>query len=139
MSTKHFLDKTGTLYLLVKLKAFLFPQIFTYGICNTKNYEVDKIVVLNGFMLKKGARIYVRFSDSSTEFPLSGYISLNVNNTGLKTVYCSDTNTICDYSFASNFCNNKVHTFIYDGTHWIWDKKYETDALITSKEFQDLK
>jgi hypothetical protein len=80
----------------------------------------------------------VRFSDTTTSVPTSGNISLNVNNTGSKTVYISETNSICDYSYASSFCNNKVHQFLYDGNYWVWiNDNNEVDALITSSEFED--
>lgn len=117
----------------------IFPLIFSYGTSSTEKDDVEKIVLLSGFILKQGARIFVRFSDTSTILPSSGNISLNVNGTGNKTVYLSNSNIICDYKYSSNFGNNKVHQFVYDGTYWVWVNDInETDALITSTEFENL-
>lgn len=117
----------------------LFPLILSYGICETEKSSVSKVVILSGFALKKGAHISVRFSDTSTNLPSSGNISLNVNNTGSKTIYISESNDICDYKYASYFGNNKVYQFVYDGSNWIWNNKdYESDALITTIEFENL-
>lgn len=131
----NLLLKTQLQYFLNKI----FPQIYSYATCATSKNEIAKVVVLNGFILKAGARISVRFSDTSTTLPSSGNITLNVNNTGSKTIYISDNNTICNYTYASNFGDNKYHQFEYDGVNWIWiNKDYEVDALITIAEFENL-
>ena len=131
----NLLLKSQLQYLLGKL----FPQIYTYSTCATEKNQVVKVVNLSGFILKQGAHISVRFSDTSTSLPSSGNITLNVNNTGSKTVYISENDSICDYTYASFFGDNKVHQFIYDGTYWVWDNKdYESDASITTIEFENL-
>ena len=131
----NLLLKTQMQYFVNKLLS----QIYSYATCSTVISEVSKVVALNGFILKTGAQISVRFSDVSTTLPSSGNITLNVNNTGSKTVYISEKDSICDYSYASNFGHGKIQQFEYDGTNWIWlNKDYESDALITSTEFQNL-
>ena len=124
---------------LQRLVDKLFAQIFTYGICATARDTVAKEVTLSGFVLKTGARISVRFTDTTTTNPVSGTITLNVNQTGAKSVKISATNETCDYTAAEWFCNNIVQSFVYDGTNWIIQAdKSDIDALVTTNEFKNL-
>ncbi len=98
------------------------PQIHTFATSSTAQNVVDKVAILNGFILGAGAKVTVRFTDTSSVSPSSGNITLNVNSTGAKVVKTSDDNTICTYEDAESFCNNKVQQFVYDGTNWVWIK-----------------
>ena len=115
------------------------PQIHTYASSSTARDDVDKVASLNGFILGSGAKVSVKFTDTTTTDPSSGNITLNVNSTGAKTIIASETNEICTYEDASEFCDNKVHEFVYDGTNWIWvtNTIKDADALITTSEFED--
>lgn len=116
----------------------LFSQIFTYNVCSTARNVVAKEVSLSDFVLKAGAKIDIKFTDVSSENPSSGNITLNVNNTGAKTVKISSTDEVCDYTMAEFFCNNVTYSFVFDGTYWIAliDKK-DLNTLITKNEFQE--
>lgn len=117
----------------------LFSQIYTYNVCSTARNIVAKEVNITGFVLKTGSKIDVKFTDVSSELPSSGYITLNVNNTGAKNVKLSSTNEVCDYTMSDFFCNNVTQTFVYDGTNWIiYANKSDNNALITKNEFQNL-
>ena len=64
---------------------------------------------------------------------------MNVNGTGAKAIYLSESNIACDYTFASYFGNNSIFQFEYDGTNWIWiNRNYESDVIITTTEFDNL-
>ena len=112
-------------YLLSKLK----PQIRTYATSSTAKDVVDKVATLNGFILNTGAKVTVKFTDTSATSPSSGNISLNVNSTGAKTVISSLDNTACTYEDADNFCGNKTQQFIYDGTNWVWLKGSDSEVV----------
>ena len=116
------------------------PQIHTYAVSSTARNVVDKVAVLNGFILGSGAKVLVKFTDTTTTDPSSGNITLNVNSTGAKTVKISETDEICTYENASAFCDNKVYEFVYDGTNWIWiaNTVLDADVLITTNEFESL-
>ncbi len=116
------------------------PQIHTYAVSSTSRNVVDKVAVLNGFILGSGAKVLVKFTDTTTTDPSSGNITLNVNSTGAKTVKISETDEICTYENASAFCDNKVYEFVYDGTNWIWiaNTVLDADVLITTNEFESL-
>lgn len=105
---------------LERLMDKLFPQLYSYGICTTERDYVLKNVTLEGFILKRGARITVRFSNTSTTKLSAGTIMLNVNSTGRKYIKLSDTNDYCSYEYENEFCDNKVQQFVYDGTNWVW-------------------
>ena len=120
-------------YLLDKLQA----QIHTYATSSTAKNVVDKVAILNGFILGKGAKVFVCFTDTTTTNPISGNITLNVNSTGAKEIKSSIDNTLITYANADLFCNNKVQQFVYDGTNWVLIEG-EGDSLITTTEFQNL-
>ena len=89
--------------------------------CSTARNTIAKVVAYDGFVLKKGAKVYVRFTDTGTENPTSGNLTLNVNNTGAKNIVDGKSNkTVLTYSSCIWFYNNMVHEFIYDGTYWVW-------------------
>ncbi len=133
---------------LERLMDKLFSQIYTYGTCTDAKNVMAKTVTAENFILKKGARIYVLFSNSSKEYPLSGYLTMNVNNTGSKNVIVSDYASQCGYLEADYFFAGKIQEFVYDGTNWVWIKELgsgggggtitDADALITVSEFEDI-
>lgn len=109
--------KTQVQYLLNKL----FPQMYSYAECSTGRNTVAKVVPLTGFILKKGAKICVRFTDTGTSNPASGNITLNVNNTGAKTVIIGNSNkTVMTYAYSWELSANKCHSFVYDGANWVF-------------------
>lgn len=92
----------------------------SFGICNSARNNTAKSVSLTGFKLVNGTRISVRFTSEDTADPESGNITLNVNNTGAKTVVMGNSNKdVVNFSRAGEFCNNIVKEFIYDGEYWV--------------------
>ena len=121
----------------------LLPQIYTYGTSSTLKNVLDKEVVLNNFILKSGAKIFVKFTDTSVTNPSSGNFSLNVNSTGAKSMILANSNTACSYEYADDFYNNKVQQFVYDGLNWVYIKDNSeggspADFLVTTNEFEHL-
>ena len=92
--------------------------------CSTARNVLAKDVALNGFTLKTGSRVYVRFTDTGTANPSSGNFTLNVNNTGAKTIVDGKSNkTVMSYSYGGWLCNNYFNEFVYDGTYWVWTSR----------------
>lgn len=89
-----------------------------YGTCNTAATTADKVVSIpsdSSWLLKKGAIIFVKFSNSNS----ATSCTLNVNGTGAKSiwynnaVYTGNSVMVCGYA-------NRTHMYIYDGTYWVW-------------------
>lgn len=82
-----------------------------YGECNISPSTVAKTVTtLNGgFVLKKGAKISVKFLQGHT----ASTMTLNVDGTGAKNVYRNGSSPKSDMVKAYN-----VYDFVYDGTYW---------------------
>ena len=57
-----------------------------YAECSTAYNINNKVVACGGFALQKGACIAIMFTDTSTTAPTTGNITLNINNTGAKTI-----------------------------------------------------
>ena len=110
-------------------------QTSWYGTCSTTATTAAKVVTCEGFTLDTGARIAIKFSNANGKH--SGF-SLNVNDTGAKTVYVngysvSSANTL--YWGAGT-----ILTFVYDGTYWCLEDKAgcifatsSTDAATATK------
>ena len=106
---------------------------FQVATCATARNVAAKVVTLSGFNLVSGSKIAVRFTDTSTTNPESGNLTLNVNNTGVKTIVDGHSNNaIMTYSSAGYFYNNMVAEFIYDGTYWVYlNRDYNSDSKVT--------
>lgn len=127
---------------LERLMNKLKPQIRTYATSSTAKNVVDKVASLNGFILGEGAKVTIKFTDTTTASPSSGNLTLNVNSTGAKIIKSNEDYSTCTYEDASEFCGNKTQKFIYDGTNWIWFKNDssvdDSDVLVTTSEFENL-
>jgi hypothetical protein len=86
-----------------------------YGVCATAAATAAKVVTCEGFVLKAGARISVRFTNGSTS---SNTMSLNVNGTGAKNCGVYLYNNIWQ-TYANRCEKNEVLEFMYDGTYWV--------------------
>lgn len=96
-------------------------NVIAYGECTTARSTSAKVVSCSGFVLKKGSRIAIRFTDTGNSNPSSGNLTLNVNGTGAKTIVDGHANkTILTYANGSYFYNNLVAEFVYDGTYWVY-------------------
>lgn len=84
-----------------------------YGTCSTAAATAAKVVACTGFALTTGSRITVVFDNVNR----ADSITLNVNNTGAKAVYC--------YGEAMTYNLFKIPRktgvdFVYDGTNWVY-------------------
>ena len=94
-----------------------------YGTCDTAASTRNKVVVCEGFALKTGISIRVKFTNSQN---YSGSARLNVNNTGNITVqYISGAGSL-RYCWRAG----EIVSFTYDGTNWIME-----DAGIASTSY----
>ena len=99
----------------------LMPVIYSYGDCTTARDVAAKTVTISGFKLKKGARVVVRFTTTTTTNPSSGNLTLNVNGTGAKNIVVGNSNkSTMTYANGGEFCNNVVRVFVYDGANWVY-------------------
>lgn len=103
-----------------------------YATCTTSRDQVAKEVELEDFKLITGIKIAVRFTDAGATNPTSGNITLNVNNTGaIQVVDAKSNNSVQTYAHGSNYYNNMVQEFIYDGTYWVWTNR-DSDTTYTN-------
>lgn len=93
----------------------------TLATCSTARNVAAKVATLANFVLKPGATIVVKFTDTTTANPSSGNLTLNVNNTGAKTIAFTRNGAIgaLTYTGAGAFYNNLAHVFTYNGTYWV--------------------
>lgn len=82
-----------------------------YGTCNTAAATTAKVVECDGFTLKEGATIHVKFNNQNT----ATNATLNVNDTGAIPIRCYGTSSIPTYFWRPG----GVKTFVYDGTYWV--------------------
>ena len=99
-----------------------------YGVCETVASTAAKVVDVGSFSLETGAAILVKFKNANT----ADDITLNVNNTGAKTVKCNGYKTQ-----SGDILDGHVYQLVYDGTVWniigpmfIWGKG--ANALTTT-------
>lgn len=86
-----------------------------FGTCDTAAATNAKVVTCEGFVLKAGVRISVRFTNGSTS---NSTMSLNVNGTGVKN--CGIYLYSIGWQTYANRCEkNEILEFMYDGTYWI--------------------
>lgn len=93
----------------------------TLATCSTARNVAAKVATLANFVLKPGATIVVKFTDTTKSNPSSGNLTLNVNNTGAKTIAFTRNGAIgaLTYTGAGAFYNNLAHVFTYNGTYWV--------------------
>lgn len=80
-----------------------------YAVCTTESQEQVKIVSCNGFTLRAGAYVMVRFSNNNT----AEQVQLNVNNTGARYIQYKG-----DYISSTMIKADEVLIFQYNGTYF---------------------
>lgn len=88
------------------------------GTCTTAAATAAKVVTLtdaSGWELKQGATICIKFTNTNT----AKNPTLNVNNTGAKSIYYN-TSVITTGSLWTAGEANRFTSFMYDGTNWVW-------------------
>ena len=105
-------------------------SITYYGTCSTSRSDNAKIVDCQDFVLKKGCRIVVKFTDTTGTAPTSGNISMDINETGAKNVR-NKNNSQMTYSNSGEFRNNRNCLFVYNGTEFIF-LNYDSNTTYTA-------
>lgn len=83
---------------------------FYYGTCATAAATVAKVVTCSGFVLKTGAAIAVKFTNTNT----GASPTLNVNSTGAKAIKQYGSTAANTYHWRAG----EVVVFVYDGSYW---------------------
>lgn len=92
----------------------------SFGVCPTGREINEKMVDLPGFHLVAGTRVSVRFTDTGSENPAGGELTLNVDSTGAKPIVRGDADKeVFTGEDAGEFFNNMVKEFVYDGECWV--------------------
>ena len=88
--------------------------------CTTARSDLNKVIALDNFVLSTGTTIAIKFTDTGTSNPASGDITLNINNTGAKSIgyICNGVGVKITSDMGWMFCNGRVHSFRYNGTSW---------------------
>lgn len=88
------------------------------GTCTTAAATAAKVVTLTDvtdFELNKGTVIVVKFTNTNT----AQNPTLNVNNTGAKSIYYN-TSVISTGALGVAGIANRYIEYMYDGTNWVW-------------------
>lgn len=111
-----FLDNTGLSYLWGKIKSFVNNHT-TVATCSTVASTSAKVVTINdsSWSLQKGCIIGVKFTNTNT----ATNVTLNVNNTGAKSIYY---NASVYTGSSGDVCGtaNRTIYYMYDGIYWVW-------------------
>ena len=138
-----FLDNTGLSYLWGKIKSFVNNHT-TVATCSTVADTSAKVVTINdsSWSLQKGCIIGVKFTNTNT----ATNVTLNVNNTGAKSIYY---NASVYTGSSGDVCGttNRTIYYMYDGTYWVWvsggrdandDNKTAQTATTTNADYEVL-
>lgn len=98
-------------------------QLNYYGTCATAAATQVKVVDCEGFVLKIGVSIRVKFTNAQT---YNGAPTLNVNSTGAISVKSIGTTNSVRYCWLAG----EIVSFTYDGTYWVME-----DAGIASTTY----
>ena len=108
----------------VKGNSYLF-----YGTCDTEAATAEKEVTCADFTsndLQPGAIINVYFTVTNSAAVAN--LQLNVNNTGAKPIRYIYNGSYSNIPGAGYIKLNQVYQFTYDGTYWVVQMIYNTDA-----------
>lgn len=95
-----------------------------YCICSTAANTTAKVVYCDGFILEEGARVTVKFAETNT----ASNPTLNVNDTGAKSIYYRGANIDKSYLVANQICE-----FVYNGTQYELIGDVDTKGLSTGR------
>lgn len=95
------------------------PLIYgNYGVCSTDASVNAKEVTIEGFVLKVGAAVHIKFTQGNTDENLNP--TLNISGTGAKTIKMSGS--VAGVNPDSSWRAGDVVEFVYDGTDWVMCK-----------------
>lgn len=95
----------------------------TYGTCSTAAATAAKVATLANFELFTGAMVSVKFTYANT----ADNPTLNVNNTGAKTIRAFNNNLTSTSPY--NWQINSIVKFVYDGTYWQLSANYNQQEI----------
>lgn len=99
------------------------------GTCSSAADATAKVVTCTAFTaddLVKGTRISVYFDNTNTG--AVGSLTLNVNSTGAKSIKYIYNGTYESIPGNNYIKAGQIYNFTYDGTYWVVDMMYNTDA-----------
>lgn len=93
-----------------------------YGECSTATSINEKTCTIDNFTLTDGVFVFVKFTSTSSTYPTSGVITLNVSGTGEKAIYfpLKGLRNGANYGLNSVLKNNRTHIFCYIENGWMW-------------------
>lgn len=89
-----------------------------YATCSTAAATAAKVATIDGntnWKLQKGSIVVVKYTNTNT----ASNVTLNVNNTGAKSIWYN-TGVYTGNSNIVGGAANRITTFMYDGTNWVW-------------------
>lgn len=98
-----------------------------YGYCETAAATPTKVVDMTGFTLIEGTTIHVKFKEKNS----ASNPKLNVNGTGEKAIVQYGSTAVGTADATSGWYAGAVVSFTYDGTNWVRDQGFNTDANTT--------
>ena len=98
-----------------------------YGYCETAAATAAKTVDMTGFTLFTGATVHIKFKETNS----AGSPTLNVNGTGAKPICQYGTTAAGSSSATTGWQAGAVLVLTYDGTSWIMNKGFNSDANTT--------
>lgn len=108
-----------------------------YASCPTATGTSTKVATIDPtmtFSLVTGARVTVTFANPIYSTANTNNLTLNVNNTGAKTVFFNGE-ALKQNNALLNSLNNKTLEFVYDGTNWLLVGGIPTAEKLTSVDF----
>lgn len=96
--------------------------------CSTAAATAAKTVTIDGFRLLSGAQVRVKFTNANT----ASSPTLNVSNTGAKSIYYNGLYSTSFTSTSFPFDADKIYTFTYNGTYWVLEGDWLNTVTATS-------
>lgn len=88
-----------------------------YGVCSTAAGTAAKTVEIEGFKLREGAVVHVKFTNANS----ASNPTLNVSGTGAKPMYRYGTTALSTGTTTTGWYAGCIQVFVYDGTGWVRD------------------
>ena len=96
--------------------------------CSTAAATAAKTVTIDGFRLLSGSQVRVKFTNANT----ASSPTLNVSNTGAKSIYYNGLYSTSFTSTSFPFDADKIYTFTYNGTYWVLEGDWLNTVTATS-------
>ena len=99
-----------------------------YATCDTAAATVAKVATTtdSGFTLHDGVVVDVKFANTNSG--AVGSLTLNVNDTGAKSIKTMYNNSLANLTTAGQLYAGLVVRFVYSGTYWIAATNYNSDT-----------